>query len=186
MCSSYFARYSGYASADGSERSTAASPESTTMSPPSSSPRKLSVTCGFAARLRTRSPAWEYMTTVSSPSQRNQTGRGSGAPEGETVVIQTTISSRRWRATRAPNSLSRSITRPILRSRGERPEEADDAAQPAVAVELADVQAADGDGAVRPDQLPRVADEAVVLVHAARAPEPVARRTATGPPRPSC
>ena len=45
-----------------------------------------------------------------APSQRNQTGMGSGEPAGVTVVSQTTISSRRWRATRAPNSVLSSIT----------------------------------------------------------------------------
>ena len=60
--------------------------------------------------LRIRVPAWLYMTIDSAPSHRNQTGMGSGAPRGVTVVSQTTVSSRSWRATRAPNSVSRSIT----------------------------------------------------------------------------
>jgi hypothetical protein len=60
--------------------------------------------------LRTRAPGWLYTATESAPSQMNQTGIGSGAPRGVTVVSQTTISSRRWRAARAPNSVLSSIT----------------------------------------------------------------------------
>lgn len=75
------------------------------MSPPVPSPAKFSVTRGLASTLRTRAPGVLYITTDSAPSQRNHTGMGSGDPAGVTVVSQTTISSRRWSATRAPNSV---------------------------------------------------------------------------------
>ena len=52
--------------------------------------------------LRTRAPGWLCMRTECSPSQTNQTGIGSGAPRGETVVSQTTTSSRRWRRGTSP------------------------------------------------------------------------------------
>ena len=84
------------------------------MSPPRPTPEKLSVTRGFASTLRTRAPGWLYMATDSAPSQMNQTGMGSGEPAGVTVVIQTTISSRRCRATRAPNSVPSSITASMI------------------------------------------------------------------------
>jgi hypothetical protein len=60
--------------------------------------------------LRTRAPRWLYIDTTSPPSHRNPTGRGRGAPAGVTVVSHTTISSRRRRATLAPNSVPSSIT----------------------------------------------------------------------------
>ena len=52
----------------------------------------MSDTFGFASRLRTRGLSLLNITTDSPPSHRNHTGIGSGAPEGVTVVIQTTIS----------------------------------------------------------------------------------------------
>ena len=52
--------------------------------------------------LRTRGLRRLYMRTDSPPSQKNQTGMGTGSPAGVTVVIQTTISSRRWRANAGP------------------------------------------------------------------------------------
>ena len=60
--------------------------------------------------LRMRAPARLYTSTDSAPSHRNQTGRGSGAPDVVTVVTHATSSSRRRRATRAPNSVPSSIT----------------------------------------------------------------------------
>ena len=80
------------------------------MSPPRPSPPKFSVTRGLASTLRTRAPGIEYMSTDSAPSQTNHTGLGSGEPAGVTVVIHTTTSSRRWRATRAPKSVLSSIS----------------------------------------------------------------------------
>src|SRR4051812_10626505 len=79
------------------------------MSPPRPFPPKLRLTRELASTLRTRAPGMLYMLTVSSPSHMNQTGLGRGAPAGVTVVIHTTVSSRRWRATRAPKSLPTSI-----------------------------------------------------------------------------
>src|SRR5215212_8432968 len=45
-----------------------------------------------------------------SPSQRNQTGEGCGVPSEPTVASQTTWSSARWRAARAPKSVLVSIS----------------------------------------------------------------------------
>src|SRR4051794_28700972 len=47
-------------------------------------------------------------------------GRGSGAPDADTVVTQATSSSRNRRATRAPNSVPSSIIHASSRGRGER------------------------------------------------------------------
>src|SRR4051812_30360417 len=80
------------------------------MSPPRPSPAKFSVTCGLASMLRTRAPGMLHMATDSAPSHTNHTGLGGGVPRGVTVVSHTTMSSRRWRATRAPNSVASSIT----------------------------------------------------------------------------
>ena len=80
------------------------------MSPPWPLPAKFSETFGLLRMLRTRPVSGRLKTrTVSSPSHQNQTGLGSGAPLGVTVVSHTTWSSRRWRATRAPNSVLSSI-----------------------------------------------------------------------------
>src|SRR5262245_61555816 len=98
-------------------RSAVAFPDRTTTSPPPPSPAKLSDTRGLASMLRTRGLCRLYMRTDSPPSQRNQTGMGTGAPAGVTVVIQTTMSSRRWRATRAPNSVPSSTTLASCRGR---------------------------------------------------------------------
>ena len=89
----------------GASRSTVASPRRTTMSPPPPSPAKFSDTRGLASMLRIRAPAMLYIATDSLPSHTNHTGMGSGDPDGVIVVNQTTISSRRWRATRVPNSV---------------------------------------------------------------------------------
>ena len=80
------------------------------MSPPRRSPSKFSDTWALAAKFRTRADGMLYTSTDSAPSHRNHTGLGSGPPLRETVVIHTTTSSRRWRATRTPNSLDSSIT----------------------------------------------------------------------------
>ena len=84
------------------------------MSPPRPSPAKLSDTFGLDSRLRTRAPSWLNITTDSPPSHRNHTGIGIGPLLGATTVIQTTISSRRCAATRAPNAVLSStiISRP--------------------------------------------------------------------------
>jgi len=59
--------------------------------------------------LRIRAPGWLYTVTFTPPSHTKPTGRGSGAPDGVTVVNHTTFYSRRCRATRAPNSVLSSI-----------------------------------------------------------------------------
>src|SRR5215218_6956901 len=97
--------------------SAVAVPDRTTTSPPPPSPAKFSDTCGLTSMLRTRGLRRLYMRTDSPPSQRNQTGTGTGSPTGVTVVIQTTISSRRWRATRAPNSVPSSTAPASCRGR---------------------------------------------------------------------
>src|SRR4051794_25122045 len=81
------------------------------MSPPRPLPAKFRLTRGFCSRLRTRVPGMLYMLTASAPSHTNHTGAGTGAPPGVTEVSQTTVSSRRWTAARAPNSVPSSITR---------------------------------------------------------------------------
>ena len=80
------------------------------MSPPEPSPAKFSATFGLCSMLRVRAVSGSEKTITSSwPSHQNQTGEGSGAPPGVTVVSQAMRSSRRWRATRAPRSVVSSI-----------------------------------------------------------------------------
>jgi hypothetical protein len=52
------------------------------MSPPFASPWKFNVTFGLLLMLWIRAPGWLYTKTLSPPSHRNPTGRGSGAPDG--------------------------------------------------------------------------------------------------------
>jgi hypothetical protein len=107
----YFATHAASCPPLGRDSSTRAIPDKTTMSPPFASPRKFNATFGLLLMLRIRAPGWLYTNTFSLPSHRNPTGRGSGAPNGVTVVSHTIVSSRKCHATRAPNSLLSSIIR---------------------------------------------------------------------------
>ena len=92
-------------SAFGCDSSTSAVPDSTTMSPPWASPRKFKLTFGLWPMLRIRALGWLYTETFSPPSHGNPTGRGSGASDGRHRRQPHTVSSRRCRATRSPNSV---------------------------------------------------------------------------------
>src|SRR4051812_35648626 len=122
MSSAYFVLYAASASPLSGSLSISAVPVMTPTCPPVCVALKLTLTCGWAAMLRSLALPGSLPIRISSSRQRNHTGVGAGVPDAATVVSQTTRSSSSCRAMRLPKRVEVSIVN--IRNPSERRAEA--------------------------------------------------------------